>query len=298
MTPAREFKAAVRAAVLALPGAPEGFGFDDLAGRLGDAYKHDGRERTRLWRWVTNHKGGDLLSLARGRYAAGPDLKADEALGVGVQLVDDIRQAFDDAGGVLSFHDLLVEVGREGDGTLVRRILTESSLYESGSPFAGYRQAWFLIDGERLKLPVPGRLLAFDLQTAAGGPRLDLPRLLRRRREQVAAGLAEAREFAAMSAVEIVAVPAVANALDAALRTCGAIRYREDGEPETCAEWWASARAAGRPAALADAWASMEQADPVLLGATTVRFWRAAGKALGFDPPLLSRGSVARRQDC
>lgn len=289
---AREFKAAVRDAVLGLPRAPEGFDFAALGRRMGAA----GGEQVRLRRWLTNaEKSGLVVRVSRGRYAASDRLPVEGSVGVGAQLSVDIRQAFEQAGGVLSLPHLLMEVGRE-DATLVRRILTESLHYESGSPIPGFRRAWRLIDAERLKLPVPGHLLFFDIQMAAGGPRPDLPRLLKRRHRQIAAGLVEARELSRTTVADLVAAPSVANRLDAALDAGAGHFYNEEGERLAVEVWWRQAKQElGRVAALEEAWDRLEGADAALLGALDVPFWRALGRSLSFDAALLSRGAIARR---
>lgn len=287
-----EFKAAVREAALSLPGAPEGFDFAALALRTGAAES----EQVRLRRWLTNaEKSGLVVRLSRGRYAASDRLTIEGSVGVGAQLSVDIRQAFEQAGGVLNLPQLLTEVGRE-DATLVRRILTGSKQYESGSPIPGFRRTWRLIDAERLKLPLPGHLLSFDVQMAAGGPRHDLPRLLDRRRRQIAAGLLEARELSRTTVADLVAAPSVANRLDAALDAGAGHFYNEEGERLAVEVWWRQAKQAlGRVAALEEAWDRLAGADPALLGALDVPFWRALGRSLSFDAALLSRGAVARR---
>lgn len=287
---AREFKAAVREAVLALPPAPEGFDFAALTRRMSVA---EG-DQVRLRRWLTNaEKSGLIVRLSRGRYAASDRLAVEGSVGVGAQLAVDIRQAFEQAGGVLNLPQLLTEVGRE-DATLVRRVLTESQQYEAGSPIPGFRRAWRLIDAERLKLPLPGHLIFFDIQMAAGGPRPDLPRLLDHRRRQIAAGLLEARELSRSTTAELVAAPSVANRLDATLDAGEAHFYTEARERLAVKDWWRRTKQAlGRVAALEEAWNRLEAADAPFLAALDVPFWHALGRLLSFDPALLSRGAVA-----
>ncbi|MGH6780695.1 MAG: hypothetical protein ACREB5_01125, partial [Sphingomonadaceae bacterium] len=287
----REFKAAVQEAVLALPPAPVGFSFAAVATRTGLAKA----DETRLRRWLTNaEKRGLLVRIGRGLYAASDRFSVEGAVGVGAQLSVDIKQAFEQAGGVLSLPQLLAEVGRE-DTTLVRRVLTESPLYEAGAPISGFRRTWRLIDAERLKLPVPGRLLVFDVQMAAGGPRTDLPHLLDYRRRQIAAGLLEARQLSRSTVADIVTPPSIANRLDAALNLGEAHFYTEAGNRLAVREWWRKAKQErGRVAALEEAWSRLEDADAAFMNALDVAFWTALGRSLSFDPALLSRGAVAR----
>lgn len=290
----REFKAAARAAILSLPPAPDGFSFDDLAGRIGEPH----RNQTRLRRFIQNRiADGVLLRLGRGRYAAGERLAVENALGVGVQLVSDIQAAFFDHGGVISMAVLLKELGRTGayDATHVRTVLQASPLYRSGLPFAGHRRDWFMIDSERLNVPVPGRLLGLEVQMVAGGRSpADFPHRLRRRRALVSAALAEAREVNGLDADAVTAIPAVANALEWALQGAE-IPYRVAGRSASLAAWWAQRKeGAGRARALAEAWALLESESAPHLIASTVRFWSAVGEALGFSAPHLSRGCVAR----
>lgn len=294
MTSLREFKAAARAAVLSLPPAPEGFGFDDLAGRLGEPH----RDQTRLRRFIQNRiADGALLRLGRGRYAAGKRLAEENALGVGVELVSDIHAAFFDHGGVISMAALLKELGRTGayDATHVRTVLQASPLYRSGLPFAGHRRDWFMIDSERLKVPVPGRLLGLEVQMVAGGrDPAEFPHRLRHRRGLVGAALAEARGVNGHDADTVTAIPAVANALELALQGSD-IPHRVGGSSAPLSAWWAQRNEdAGRARALAEAWALLETEGAHHLIATTVRFWSAVGEALGFSAPHLSRGCVAR----
>lgn len=286
MTPPREFKASVRRAILTLP---EVFTTADLAAAMGA----DGKEVRRLTAWRDRAlESGALIKVARGQYSAGHAVVEGGGLGVGAQLVDDIRAAFDQAGGVLTFRELLVELGRE-EGRFVRKVLDESPLYFSGSPLPRYRTSWRLIDGERLKLPVPGNLLAFDLQMTAGGRLPDLPQALGRRRAQIGEGVEQARVWRGLAVEEVVAVPAVANALDAALRATDVVR-REGVESEPLAGWWGNLRESeGRGAALAEVLQLVEAGDQFVLLALTCRLWNTLGKALAVSPAFLSRGCVA-----
>lgn len=290
----REFKAAARAAILSLPPAPDGFSFDDLAGRIGEAC----RDPARLRRFIHNRiADGALVRLRRGRYAAGERLAEDNALGVGVQLVPDIHAAFFAHGGVISLATLLKELGRTGayDATHVRTVLEASPLYRSGLPFAGHRRHWYMVDSERLKVPLPGRLLGLEVQMVTGGRNPEeFPRRLRRRRAQVRAALAEAREVSGFDAETLAATPAVANALEWALQASD-IPYRTGGSSVPLAAWWAQRKQdAGRAEALAEAWGLLETEGAPHLIASTVRFWSAVGEALGVSAPHLSRGCVAR----
>jgi hypothetical protein len=286
VTPPREFAASIRRAILTLP---EVFTTADLAAAMGT----DGENLRRLRAWRDRAlESGALIRVSRGRYSAGPALVEDGGLGVGVQLIEDIRAAFDQAGGVLTFRDLLVELGRE-EGRFVRRLLDDSSLYTSGSPLPRYRTCWRLIDSERLTLPVPGNLLAFDLQMTAGGRLPDLPKALDRRRALIGEAVEQARLWRGLTVEEAVAVPAVANALDAALRATDVVR-REGGESEPLAGWWEHlCESEGRGAALAHVLSLIEAGDQFALLALTCRFWNALGKALAVSPAFLSRGCVA-----
>jgi hypothetical protein len=284
------FKAAARAAILTFPGE---FTLADLAGAIGGS---QGEERLR-WFLRQRTREGLLERVAEGRYRAVEALSEPDALGAAAGIETGLREAFYALGGVATFAELLAELGREEEGLErhVRRVLDGSPRYVSGSPIPGYRRHWRLVDAERRLVPIPGRLVNFDLLMAAGGrANRGHAAILRGRRAQIAAGLREARELTGVSVAEMIATPGVAAALAFDL-SCATLPASVGGRGTTLSAWWTAEVAAhGRERALAKAWAALEAADDPYLFAVGVRFWVAVGKRLKLDPAYLSRGCAVR----
>lgn len=297
MSDLRTFKVAFRASVLALRSQPCGFTRADLADHLGQPYD-SAPHRARLDQYVERSaRNGILRRVSRGRFAVGERFAEADALGVGVRLEADVRDAFIQNGGVLSMQALLGELGLS-DSTYPRRILKASSDYTGGIPFAGFKTAWKLVDCQRVNVPLPGNLLAFEISTLTGGDRQrETPRLLQERRRLIGSAVTQARCFAHLEITDIVGRTTVAASLEDAMRKCEATVHIDESRPVAVQAWWDETRATlSRRASLAAAWAKFEAGDPLLV-ATTVRFWQAVGAALKVSPSHLSRGCLAPMDD-
>jgi hypothetical protein len=295
--PLREWKKRVLQALRQVSQSGE-FSFADFAMAVGgDGYLQPGPAQDRLRRFITNHSPRLIRPVRRGLYVAGAELHADEALGVSVALAEELDGAFDAAGGVLPLHQVLMAVGREDEGErFVRLQLEQSPRFEAGTPFEGYRRVWRLIEPERLKLPLPGALLRFELLMTADGMarggrlpdrgHVDLAGPLIRFRRRINEALGDALQIAGASADDL----AEDDELTLACERCWG---RAVGDVST---WWAELLSEADGDAKIAASVGLGRlvdgtAEVDLLGAATVTWWRSLAATLGLNAALLSRAA-------
>jgi hypothetical protein len=309
--PVREFKGVVGQVARSLAKShPDGFGYTDIAQRLGRDFGVPGPSERRLRRSLAGLcAAGVLARKGRGCFIAGPQMGGDDAIGMATQIAQQLQEAFANAGGIMPISEVLSELGRQDDAKarLVRKVLSQSPLYFSGLPLDGCRTHWLLIDSERKKVPLPGRWLMLDLQltlarmgNAKASWQWGLEGGLAALRARIGRGLKDARELMGLRPDDMVGDPATAAALEWCLQNAQDVSGPVDdfggGARASVAQWWQQGvQLHGRVQALSEAWQLLESdlwQEQCLVHVLDVRFWRAVGKLTGLDPAILSRGAL------